>query len=498
MHKSALFLSVAWILLQMGACRGGSSVLDNPAAGLSADVAPAANQVEGNSKIGPVISPYVAASPTPTPATPTPATPTSATPTPTPTPTPAPSFGNASLHPDKIGFYMVPDLESPYTASGGSPAGWCAWTTTQASLLKLHALMPNTIVRWDNETGHNSDSTGNVETFISCAQNANVKMIIAGTAVDGYNNYWANGFNTPNASLIDFANGPYVQFAHEMMTRYPVVQLVETANEPDGPWFNNDGDNASDFDYYTTHLIAAMGSDSGRILGPSAAIVGSNIWRYFTARSDMANISYHTYNAAASLMDVANKNVYVTEYGGYNLDPGAILADLWHVEHDGKLNGSIKSIFYVQLTDNGSNRGAFNERATEGNHFALRDWFRALTLHQALSQVAGDMVYFDANNTDFMATDNGIGAFAALAWNNTAGNLSGNRQIPGTSLASGAQLYVVHVSQGDANIAQCSRIQDQNWVTVQSSSGSTTLDLQNIPAHAAVFVSTAACGNWAN
>ncbi len=422
----------------------------------------------------------------------TPTTPTTPS-APAPTPTRTGNFGNAALHPEKIGFYMVPDLENPYIATGGSPGGWCPWTTTQASLFKLHTLMPNTTVRWDNETGHNTDSTSNVETFISCAQNAGVKMIITGSAVDGYNNYWANGGNTPNASLIDFANGPYLTFAHDMLTRYPVVQLVETANEPDGPWFNNDGDNAGDFDYYMSRLTAAMGSDSSRIVGPSAAIIGSNIWNYFNGRSDMKNISYHTYSAAASLFDVPNKNVYVTEYGGYNLDPGSILADLWHAEHDGKLNGSIASLFYVQLTDNGGNRGAFNERATEGNHFALRDWFRALTLHQALTQVAGTAVYFDGNNADFMATDNGNGAFAALAWNNTGGNLSGDRQIPGTSVGSSAQLYVVQVNQGDANVAQCSKVGDQNWVSVQQSNGAVTLSLQNIPAHAAVFVSTAAC-----
>ena len=429
---------------------------------------------------------------------PTPANPSTPSPGPTVTPPRRGNFGNATLHPEKIGFYMVPDLENPYIANGGSLGGWCPWTTTQASLFKLHTLMPDTIVRWDNETGHNTDSTSNVETFISCAQNAGVKMIIAGSAVDGYNNFWANGSNTPNASLIDFANGPYLTFAHDMLTRYPVVQLVETANEPDGPWFNNDGDNASHFDYYMSRLTSAMGSDSSRIVGPSAAIIGSNIWNYFNGRGDMQNISYHTYSAAASLFDVPNKQVYVTEYGGYNLDPGAILADLWHAEHDGKLNGSIRSLFYVQLTDNGGNRGAFNERAMEGNHFALRDWFRALTLHQALTQVAGTAVYFDNNNADFMATDNGNGGFGALAWNNTGGNLSGDRQIPGTSLGNVAQLYVVRVNQGDANVAQCSRIGDQNWVSVQQNNGTTTLSLQNIPAHAAVFVSTAACDGLAD
>ena len=128
---------------------------------------------------------------------PTAGTPSTPAPTPTPTPTPAPptsggNFGNTTLHPQKIGFYMVPDLQGAYTASGGAGGG-CAWGQTQASLNKLHQLLPNTIVRWDNETGHNSDSPGNVDTFVSCANNAGVHMIVTASAIDGYNNYWGPG-----------------------------------------------------------------------------------------------------------------------------------------------------------------------------------------------------------------------------------------------------------------------------------------------------------------
>ncbi len=439
-------------------------------------------------------NPTGGAGPTPTGAV------SSSTPTPTPTSptTTVSAFGNMPLHPEKIGFYMVPDLQSPYTATNNSPAGWCAWTQTQASLNKLHALMPSTIVRWDNETGHNTDSTGNVETFVSCANNAGVHMIVTASAIDGYNNWWANGSKTPNASLVDFANGPYLSFANHLLTTYPVVQLVETANEPDGPWFNSDGDNASDFDYYMSKLTNAMGSNASRIVGPSAAIRGSNIWNDFTARGDMSNVSYHTYGSAGSLFDVSGKNVYVTEYGGYNLDPGAVLADLWQAEHQNKLSGSIAALFYVQLTDNGSNRGAFNQNTSENGHFAFRDWFRALTLYQAVAEAGGKKGYVDANNADFVAADNGGGGFASLHWNNSGGSVSVSRSVPATSLAARTQLYVLHLTQGDSNVAVCQPIAAQSKLSVQVNSGNVTLNISGLEPHAAILVSTLPCDSLAN
>ena len=308
----------------------------------------------------------------------------------------------------------------------------------------------------------------------------------------------AQGNSTPNASLVDFANGPYLSFAHGLLTRYPIVQFVETANEPDGPWFNNDGDNVGDFDYYMTKLSSAMGSDTGRILGPAAAIPGSGIWNDFTARSTMNNVSYHTYGAAGSLFDVNGKQVYVTEYGGYNLDPGSILADLWSVEQQNKLSNSIQALFYVQLTDNGGNRGAFNAGASEGDHFALRDWFRALTLYQALTAAGGTKGYMTSANSDFVAADNGAGGFATLVWNNTGGNVSGSRTVPSTSLAGGTALYVTYVAQGDSNVGHCYPVAGQGLLSATPANGSVAVQISNLPPHTAALISTQNCSGLAD
>lgn len=429
----------------------------------------------------------VKVAPLPPPAPPAPPAPTQ----------PNPNFGNATLHPDRIGFYMVPDLAPAYTAGGQSPAGWCPWTATQASLLKLHALLPNAWIRWDNETGHYSDSPDSVSTFVSCANAAGVGMIVTASAIDGYNNWWANGNKPPNASLIDIANGPYLNFAHQLMSQYPVVRLVETANEPDGPWFVNDGDNASHFDYYMQKLQAAMGADTGRIVGPSAAFTSSNIWNYFVSRN-YSNISYHTYGGWSALGDVSGRNVYVTEYGGFDLNPGAVLADLWQAERNNKLAGSIQKVFYQQITDNGGNRGAFNMNAYENNHFALRDWFRALTLYQAVANINTRAV-LDDSHPDYVASDDGQGHFAALLWNNSGGTESGQvRTINGVSVGANT-LHVLHLMQGDNGVASCLSLGAAGALLSAQVQGSTiTLTVRGLEPHAAMLVTTADCTDLAN
>ncbi len=201
---------------------------------------------------------------------------------------PTGAFGNTTLHPEKIGFYMVPDLDDAYTATGTKPVGasgsWCAWTTTQASLYKLHQLLPNAWLRWDNETGHNTDTPQNVETFVSCAANAGAGMIITAGNVDGYNNWWANGNMTPTTSMTDIANGPYVQTAFDLHAKYSNVKLVETINEADGPWFVSDGDNTADFDGYLNKVFSITGADHSAIVGPAAASRASHLWADYTAR----------------------------------------------------------------------------------------------------------------------------------------------------------------------------------------------------------------------
>ncbi len=419
---------------------------------------------------------------------------------------PGTAFGNTDLHAGKLGFYMVPDLDPVYRNSGTPPAGstgnWCAWTTTQASLNKLNQVLPDAWIRWDNETGHNTSSTDNVTTFVSCAENAGVGMVISADAVDGYDNYWANQYVTgtaaPNRSLTDIANGPYLAFAHQLLTQHANVKLIETMNEADGPWFVTDADDSNAFDYYMDKLSEAMGSDKGKILGPSAAIKQSNLWKNYAARTDLPYFSYHTYSGWSSLDDVPGRKVHITEYGGFNLDPGAILDDLWHAETNGKLSSSIERLYYHQITDDGSNRGGLNHNAMEGSHFAFRDWLRALIFYRALSAVSA-RGYADTNAPDFVASDDGKGAFAALAWNNS-GNAESNaqRSIPNTSIVSASVLYAVRVLQGDANTAECQLLTAQNWVAVSTVNHSVSLTIQQLPAHAAVLVSTTPCAELAN
>ena len=419
---------------------------------------------------------------------------------------PATPFGNIDLHAQKLGFYMVPDLDAAYRAGGSAPSGvtgkWCAWTKTQATLYRLSKLMPEAWIRWDNETGHNTSSTENVTTFVTCAENAGVGMIVSADAVDGYDTYWANQYVTgvaaPNRSLIDIANGPSLAFAHTLLSQHANVKLVETMNEADGPWFVTDGDNNGSFDYYMSKLVGVMGADKDKIVGPSAAFKHSNLWKNYLARTDLQYFSYHTYSGWNSLEDVPGRKVHVTEYGGFDLNPGAVLDDLWHAEHGGKLSGTIERLYYHQVTDDGDNRGAFNHSATEGDHFAFRDWFRALILYRALARVAS-RGYAQADAPDFFASDDGKGAFGVLAWNASGGaKPNGSRSIPNVSITPASPLYVVRVLPGDANTAECKALAAQNWVHLSISAHTATLDLVDLPALAAVMISTAACDELAN
>lgn len=419
---------------------------------------------------------------------------------------PSTPFGNTALHAEKLGFYMVPDLDPAYRQSASAPANanakWCSWTTTQASLFKLNQLLPNAWIRWDNETGHNTSSTGNVETFVACAENAHVGMVVSADAVDGYDNYWANQYVTgtaaPNRSLTDIANGPYLSFAHDLLTRHTNVKLVETMNEPDGPWFVTDGDDTTAFDDYLGKLVSVMGSDSGRILGPSAAIKQSKIWQDYAARPNFPYFSYHTYDGWSSLEDVPGRRVHITEYGGFALDPGAILDDLWHAETNGKLSGTIERLYYHQLTDDGDNRGGFNHNEQEGAHFAFRDWLRALFFYQRVANVSG-RGYTNTASPDFVASDDGKGAFAVLAWNDSADDEHGvTRVVPNTSIVGSSALFVARLLAGDANTAECKAISEQTWLQLSNAQHTVTVTLAELPAHAALLVSTTPCGDLAD
>jgi hypothetical protein len=259
-----------------------------------------------------------------------------------------------------------------------------------------------------------------------------------------------------------------------------------------------DADDASAFDDYLSKLVAAMGADSGKILGPSAAIKQSQIWQDYAARTNFPYFSYHTYSGWSSLEDVPGRRVHITEYGGFDLDPGAILDDLWHIETNGKLAGTIERLYYHQITDDGDNRGGFNHNALEGAHFAFRDWLRALAFYRRMASVSA-RGYTDAAFPDFVAADDGVGAFAVLAWNDSASDEHGvTRTIPNVSLAPSSVLFVARVTPGDVNTAECEPISNQAWARISSAQHSATLAIDDLPAHAALLVSTTPCDDLVN
>jgi hypothetical protein len=306
------------------------------------------------------------------------------------------------------------------------------------------------------------------------------------------------GTAAPNRSLTDIANGPYLTFAHDLLMQHANVKLVETMNEADGPWFVSDGDDSDAFDYYMTKLTAAMGAEQGKILGPSAAIKQSKLWKNYAARTDLSYFSYHTYAGWQSLEDVPGRKVHVTEYGGFELDPGAVLTDLWHAEQNGKLSGTIERLYYHQITDDGTNRGGFNHAALEGAHFAFRDWFRALILYGALGRTA-TRGYIQSDSPDFVATDDGNGSFGALLWNDSSTLESGStRSVPNTSLVEASALYAVRVQQGDSNTAECRSFAEQSWITLSLAAHTATLKINELPAHAALLLTTTPCEELAN
>ena len=93
----------------------------------------------------------------------------------------------------------------------------------------------------------------------------------------------------------------------------------------------------------------------------------------------------------------------------------------------------------------------------------------------------------------------GKGAFGVLAWNASGGaKPNGSRSIPNVSITPASPLYVVRVLPGDANTAECKALAAQNWVHLSISAHTATLDLVDLPAHAAVLISTAACDELAN
>ena len=394
-------------------------------------------------------------------------------------------FGNTVLHPDKLGVYAIPDLDY------GDP------DRTLASLRRLHALLPDAWLRWDNETGHGPDTPAAVEGFISRADRAGIPMVIAACCVDGYDNWWARGGSQPTTTIGQIADGPYLDFAVRMHRTYPQVRYVETINEPDTAWFVADPDDLPAWQHYVDRLVAATGGDTGMLMGPAAAFRDSRIWADTVRRGEFAQVSYHTYGGWQSLADVPGKGTWVTEYGDDSVpetvgrSPGHVLADLWNAERNGKLSGGIRQVFYVDL------QHMVTAGATEGDHYGFSGQLRALAAYRALGRVS-PRAYLDPAHPDFAAADDGAGGFAALAWNDSGTVLSGqDRSVPGTSLAPGTPLNVLTVSDQASAAARCTPIAGQDRVTVETRDGGATVHLRAIDPRAAVLVSTAPCADLA-
>ncbi|MGX6607933.1 hypothetical protein ACWKSP_38280, partial [Micromonosporaceae bacterium Da 78-11] len=395
-------------------------------------------------------------------------------------------FGNTVLHPEKLGVYAIPDLA--YADSG----------RTLASLRRLHALLPQAWLRWDNETGHWRNTPAAVEGFISQANQAGLPMIIAACCVDGYDNWWARGGSQPTVSIRQIADGPYLSFAARMQNTYPNVRYVETINEPDTGWFVADPDDIGAWNHYLDRLTAAVGGNTDRLLGPATAFPGSQIWNNTVARPGLQHISYHTYGGWQSLSDVGAKtDTWVTEYGDSSVpdsigrSPAFLLTDLWHAEAAGKLSGTIRQIFYVDL------QHMIDGGRTEGDHYGFSGQIRALAAYQALANISTH-AYLDPAHDDLAAADNGTGQFAALVWNNTDRVATDqHRTVPQTSLAPGAALNVLTVFDRGSNAVECVPVATQNRIGVTVSGGTTTVHLTAVDPHAAVLVTTAPCTDTA-
>lgn len=418
------------------------------------------------------------------------------------------TFGNIHLNPDKLSLYMIPDIWNQYQGD---------WNRTQNSLNLLHARMPNLWVRWDNETGHNYTVTGgnsaaNVDAFLSRCNTAGLPMIITASAVNGYNNYWANGNTNPSWSMLDMASSGYNRTAvNEMNNSYPnIIKMVETVNEPDQAGFVSDPCNASHFDTYMSNLNGYLPMSSGKLLGPATAASSGSIMTDWLNRNPV-NVSYHNYSGAAGLVDFTGKQVYVTEYGpagSASLDPAVLLGDLYTAETTGKLGNTVQKIFYTQLFDSsttGRGRGGFSSQNTEGNHWAISDYLRSMFMYKAMASVNG---YAVPGGNPFFAADDGNGNTSVLIWNAGSGAISNTYFfVPGTSLASNATLYVTQVVPGNLNTTTCSAYSSQSVVTAAigkpSQDGSSPpavfgVTVNSLPAHAAVMVSTQSCTNLAN
>lgn len=408
-----------------------------------------------------------------------------APPAPAATPSAAPSgraaFGNTPIHPDRLGIYAIPDI----------PEQWRDWDLTQGSLAKLHSVLPGAWLRWDNETGHRTDDPASVETVVARAQAAGIPMIITASALDGYDNWWAQGGRQPEETIRQIADGPYVAHAADLYRRYDNVRLVETINEPDTVWFVANPDDVGDYAYYLDRLTEAMAGDTAGILGPSTAFAEAQILQHHLSRPELTHLSYHTYAGWQGLREHAGREVYVTEYGDDRVppetatSPAYILGDLWNAERAGKLSGDIRMIFYVDL------QAMMRADATENGHFTFTGQLRALIAYQGLGAVSGS-AWTDPAVPEAMATDDGAGRFAALLWNPSPdAELSGHTvRVPGSSLGSADGLNVLTVLNRRESAAESAPLGGQSRVRAEVSGGEVAVTVDRLEPLAAVLVTT--------
>ncbi|RMI40542.1 hypothetical protein, partial [Streptomyces triticirhizae] len=391
------------------------------------------------------------------------------------------ALGNTPIHPERLGIYVIPDI----------PEQWRNWDLTQASFAKIHAVLPNAWLRWDNETGHVTDDPASVETVVARARDAGLPMIITGSAVDGYDNWWAQDGRQPEETIREIADGPYVAHAADLYRRYDNVRFVEVLNEPDGVWFVANPDDVDEYAYYLDRLVTEMQGDVNGILGPSTAFPESGIWQHHFARQDMNHLSYHTYGGWQDLRDYPGRETYVTEYGDDSValeianSPGFILGDLWNAERAGKLSGGIRMIFYVNL------QGMMRADVIENGHFGFTGQLRSLIAYQALGAVSS-VAWTDPAVPDAMATDDGAGRFAALLWNPSPdAELTGRTvSVPGSSLGAADGLSVLAVLNSAQNAAESAPIGGQNRVRAEVSGDTVHLTVDRLEPLAALLVTT--------
>ncbi len=412
-----------------------------------------------------------------------------------------PAFGNTDIHPQKFDIYMSPDIA----------AGWLVWETTDRSLAKYHELLPDAWIRWDNETGHGTSTPDNVEKFVSLADKNNVPMIIAASAVPGYDNFWALNYGKMagqpdkqvTITIKNIGDGPYLAHAYGLLQKHKNVKFVETINEPDGVWFVGDYDNTDSWDYYLKKLYAATNDDYDHILGPATAFQNGKIYNFHAGRAELKNYSYHTYSGWEGLHEIGDKAVYITEYG-YKLSnhatelqaqsPALNLQDLWQIEKHAKLGGKVARISYVYL------HTMMLGDVMVGDHHAFTGFFLAMASYSALGKISKN-AYLDDTHPDFIASDDGEGHFGVMLWNTSESQpMNGEKRIiANVSVGAGAKLYALRMAAWGAPAGgECKPLTEQTWVSVNQQGHTLELTANAIPPLEAVYLSSQPCKNFVN